>query len=286
MLGYFGGFWDDWNLLHKVTFDGEQRLIIIAPEVTDLDVRVDLYSDWKEWLSIRDYTKFPRALRTLGGDPTEPGQRAGDQYFLMNGWRIRTWEGDHQLNVAGSLFVDGIADTGFDQQNRSTGSISVPTIKPQNITISTVRSNLVTTVEIASTSGSGGLTDADRTTIENTEQIVADMQVIVDNLPDSGTLSTMSDNIDAILGSTRIFSSNITSGSLVQVETTLTEPDSFYDGMGVILTSGSTGITRKINSYSNLNGTIYFDDALPFVPASGSQLVLITSFNPQNGGRR
>jgi hypothetical protein len=284
MLAYFGGFWQDWNLLHKVTFDGEQRLIIIAPEVTDIDIREDIYSDWKEWLRVRDYAKYARALRTIGGDPTEPGQRAGDQYFLMNGWRIRTWEGDHQLNVAGSIFVDPDADVGFTQLNRSTTSINVPTLKPQNIVISTVRSNLVTTIEVqAQSTGSTGLTDQDRQTIQNTETLVTTVNSIVQNLPDSGTLSTMTSNIDAILGSARILTTTITSASIDEVKTTLSEPNGFYDGMGVILTSGSVGVTRMINTYSQTSGSIYFEQSLPFIPLVGSQMIMITQHKPIGG---
>ena len=284
MLGFFGGFWDDWNLLHSVTFDGPQRLIIIAEEVFDTDVRVDLYSDWKEWLRVRDYAKFPRAIRTIGGDPTETGQRAGDQYFLTNGWRIRTWEGDHQLDIAGSLFVDGTSELDFDQLGRSTGTINVPTLDPHNIILSTVRSNLVTTVETGAGSG-GGLTDDDRTTIENTETIVTSIQTIIDNLPDSGSLTTIQAGINIILSSSHIFSVGITGGDILSASTELTESDGFYDGMGVILTSGSTGTTRMINSYTQLSGTIFFETDLPFTPISGSQAVLITQHKAGDGGR-
>ena len=111
---------DHWVLGHSVTFDGVERVIIINRDVEDVDIREDVYSDWKEWMRLRDHAKFARAIRTIGGDPTDPGERAGDQYFLMNGWRIRTWEGDHQLTLGGSLFVDGTGELTFDQLNRST----------------------------------------------------------------------------------------------------------------------------------------------------------------------
>ena len=270
---------DHWILGHKVTFDGENRLILINRDVTDIDVKVELYSDWKEWLRVRDNAKYFEALRTIGGDPTEPGQRAGDQFFLINDWRIRTWEGDHQLNVAGSLFVDGINDV----LGRNTGSVNIPTIGSHNVTFSTVRSNLVTTVEVGD--GSGGLSDDDRTIIENTETIVTSMQTIVNNLPDSGTLSTLNSNVNNILSASRIFSTNITGGDILSASTTLLEPDGFYDGMGVILTSGSTGTTRMVNSYTQLSGTMYFEEALPFTPISGTQLLVVTQHAAANGGR-
>lgn len=81
-------FWEDWVLFHPVTFDGENKLIIVNDGVTNLSIQIDTYSSWKEWIAIRDYAKFLPALRTIGGDPTTLGQRAGDIYFTINGWRL------------------------------------------------------------------------------------------------------------------------------------------------------------------------------------------------------
>lgn len=44
MLTTFFGFWDYWELRHKVTFDGVNKLIEVNPGVTSLDVQRDLYS--------------------------------------------------------------------------------------------------------------------------------------------------------------------------------------------------------------------------------------------------
>ena len=73
----------------KVTFDGLNRLITVNGGVTDLDIRVDVYSDWKEWFQESSANaRYPEAIRSIGGDPTVSGQRAGDIYFLKNGWRL------------------------------------------------------------------------------------------------------------------------------------------------------------------------------------------------------
>jgi hypothetical protein len=100
--------WNDlWLLYHKCTFDGYNRLIIVAPGVTQIDVKKDVYSDWKEWGQLWDNAKYPAALRTVGGDPTIGEQSLGATFFLINGWRMKTWEGDHILNVVGNLYVEG-----------------------------------------------------------------------------------------------------------------------------------------------------------------------------------
>lgn len=99
------GFWDEWVNPQKVTFDGPNRLMLVNEGVTELDVEVDLYSDWKEWSTLYDHGKFLPAMRAVGGDPTTGGRALGATYFLMNGWRVRTWEGDHRLIVTGNLFT-------------------------------------------------------------------------------------------------------------------------------------------------------------------------------------
>ena len=80
--------WAYWELYHKVTFDGLTKQIIINAEVTSIDIKTDIYSSWKEWVAVRDNSKFLQAVRTIGGDSVGGGLYAGDIYFLMNGWQI------------------------------------------------------------------------------------------------------------------------------------------------------------------------------------------------------
>lgn len=103
MLGTYGGHWDYWSRYHKVTFDGVQRLIIVNPEVTSINVKVDIYSDWKEWVFLDDYSKFTQAIRCIGGDPIGSGVYAGDLYFLLNGWKIYV---DHAVDFDGVIYSD------------------------------------------------------------------------------------------------------------------------------------------------------------------------------------
>jgi hypothetical protein len=61
---------DLWSLYHKVTFDGLNRLIIINDDELEIGVKIDLYSDWKEWALQRDHLKWLPAMRAVGGDAT------------------------------------------------------------------------------------------------------------------------------------------------------------------------------------------------------------------------
>lgn len=94
--GYYGG--------HNVIFDGENKLIYVNPNVSSISVKEDVYSDWKEWIQVRDNSKFPPAIRTTGGDPIgTTGSYTGDTYFLINGWRFII---NHSLNIDGVIYSD------------------------------------------------------------------------------------------------------------------------------------------------------------------------------------
>jgi hypothetical protein len=139
-LIYNYGDWDFWELYNppnttygrqKVTFDGPNKLILVNAGETELDFRTDVYSNWKEWLTTRDNAKYDEAVTVIGGDPL-PGQRVlGTTFFLDNGWRMRTWEGNHELTVTGNVFT-----TEGDP-------IFVPTLEAWTITINLNTSTLV-----------------------------------------------------------------------------------------------------------------------------------------------
>jgi len=137
------GFWPYWELRHKVTFDGPNRLILVNYGETDLDVKIDIYSDWKEWKQLEDYAKYPQALSVIGGEPLGGGQFVGATYFLENGWRIRPWEGTHALTIDGNIYT------------REAGqSPSIPTLGAWSVNTTFVRSALVFQVDTGGSSGS------------------------------------------------------------------------------------------------------------------------------------
>jgi len=96
-------FWENWLLYHKCIFDGENKLIYVAPGESTINVKTDLYSDWKEWVQVDQNSKFEPALRTIGGDPLGETQYAGDMYFLINGWQVVI---DHYTEINGILYSD------------------------------------------------------------------------------------------------------------------------------------------------------------------------------------
>lgn len=122
----------------KVTFDGINRLIIINFGETSIDVAIDVYGDWKEWILQSDNSKYTVAISAIGGDPIGGGRYLGSTFFLENGWKLRPYEGNHVLSVVGNLYT------------RDGSSPFVPTIGSYNVLTSMQVSNLIDTV---STSG-------------------------------------------------------------------------------------------------------------------------------------
>jgi len=96
--------WDDMSDPLKVVFDGDNRLIYVAPQYSSISVKVDVYAAMKRWLQRRQNTQYYPPVRTIGGDSVgTSGQYAGDIYFLFNNWYMII---DHQVSVNGILYSD------------------------------------------------------------------------------------------------------------------------------------------------------------------------------------
>jgi hypothetical protein len=139
----FYNYWDYWNLYHKVTFDGPNKLILINEGVTELDVKEDIYSDWKEWLLGHDSivnAKYLEATESIGGQPLPGSRFVGSTFFLVNGWRLKPYAGSYTLVVNGNLYTD-VGDSPYVDANVIEGY-------PNNIRIESTVSTLVETVGV------------------------------------------------------------------------------------------------------------------------------------------
>lgn len=137
MNSIFYGFWNYWELRHKVTFDGPRKIILVNNGVTELNVKTDIYSDWKEWLLLEGNAIWSQALRSVGGDPTTEGQALGATFFLMNGWHMQTWNGNHRLIVTGNIYTEDAT------------AIFIPVTGPFTIEVSMTISNLIDITNIS-----------------------------------------------------------------------------------------------------------------------------------------
>jgi hypothetical protein len=120
---------DKWDI------DNLNKLFILKPGVTELNVEIDLYSDWKEEYKLGVNSSFPIAMRNIGGDPVTVTKDAGATFFMVNGWRIRPDEVNHTLNIDGNLFTDPPGD-----------SVVIDTVGAFNVRVEMFVSNLIDTV--------------------------------------------------------------------------------------------------------------------------------------------
>lgn len=98
-------YWELWKLNHKITVDPYNKRLIVGPDVATLNIKEDIYSDYKEWFKLNNNSGYAAiAIRTVGGDPTVSGEFAGDIYFLQNGWRLII--DPRVTRISGSLFSD------------------------------------------------------------------------------------------------------------------------------------------------------------------------------------
>lgn len=114
----FYGHWDYWNQYNnpdpnqnwKVVFDGVTKTIWILEGLTNIDVRIDLYSNWKEWVQLSGNSRFEQAFLIEGGIPISDTEFTGVTYFLVNNWTIRQQNATTPVIIDGNLY--GYVDEG------------------------------------------------------------------------------------------------------------------------------------------------------------------------------
>lgn len=222
----------------NVTFDGPNKIIIVNNGVTQISVKTDLYSDWKEWVLTDDNSKYLPAFRVIGGDNITETVSVDGTYFLINGWRIRPYEGNHVLTISGNLYVDG------------GGSPVISTLGTYNVLVNLITSNIVNLVTVSTGSA---VTSQDKLDI---------ISGVGNNLGSSFT--TLNDKLDSITTSlSQIQIDDITSAiyntlspdlniikGLVQHNFRFT--DQTYNSSGTL----ETGKIKIYNNTSDLNADL------------------------------
>ena len=151
-------FWEDYDPSNhvygnqKVTFDGLRKWIRVNEGVTSLDVGVDIYSNYKEWMGVRPYDDVPNMKWRLGltadGGAQFSERQEGDELvqefldvtvFLENGWRIKPWQSSvgYSLDIIGNIFT------------REAGQN--PVVPESNVTVTFTRSSISKSTVITNT---------------------------------------------------------------------------------------------------------------------------------------
>ena len=149
------GSWWNWETAaaggypnQKVTFDAFAKIIYVNEGVTVLDVKIDIYSAWKEWVLNSPEYPLPawqkEAISAIGGEPLNDTLNVGSTFFLENGWRIQPFPSkeSYVLTVNGNIYT------------REAGGN--PFLFAEGVSVNLTRSNLVDQLVATST-----ITEAD-----------------------------------------------------------------------------------------------------------------------------
>jgi len=150
------GTWWQWDLNQypnqKVAFDAFEKIIYVNEGVTELDVKIDIYSAWKEWWISSPEFPSPaastEAISAIGGEPLNDTLNVGSTFFLENGWRIQPFASKtpYILTVNGNIYT------------REAGGN--PFLFAEGVSVNLTRSNIVDQLVASST-----LTQADKDAI-------------------------------------------------------------------------------------------------------------------------
>jgi len=160
-LGYYGP--------QKVTFDAPNRLILVNPQEISINVKRDIYSNWKEWARTRDNSSWPIAISVIGGDPITSETFIGDTYFLENGWRLQPWvpgpngSSGYILDIVGNLYT------------REPGQNPVNPIPSVSVTLT--RSNITETAIVGGTTTTTRLEEIWKILGLSGDQVITDTSI-------------------------------------------------------------------------------------------------------------
>lgn len=173
------------------TFNGETLLITLDPVadgVLDVDIGIDLYTEWKTWAA-QGNLRYPAAFRTTGGDELTAIINAGSYFFLRNdsGWRIKSAENDATYYLVGNLAAQ---DTTLPVFVPTTGTFTAAILGLQPVTQGVTP---VMGSQLAYASFNGGVWVDSVSGLSGTESTASGEPIgnaanPVDNIPDAVTI--------------------------------------------------------------------------------------------------
>ena len=85
-----------------ITLDGSTKRILLDSASVSA---AQIWSAWVDWHEANQ--QWPLAFQLVGGNALGGGLFIPPYFFLLNGWRVRPMESNHNLTITGNLFVDG-----------------------------------------------------------------------------------------------------------------------------------------------------------------------------------
>lgn len=230
----------------KVVFDGPNRLIIVDENVTELDIREDVYEAWKEWVRNPDLTnaEYLAAIRGVGGDPISgtTDQFVGDLYFLINNWRL-VYD-PRRVSVTGVLFSDDFNTAFyFDEPFKYDTPEFLDPIFPAKV------SSIVNTYEIAGAADASAIAAQVWSTVSSQYNQAGTM----------GGLQNEIANISLAAGATPaeiVAEMDANSTALANIISTTTNTNTIVQNISSDVNSINSNIITIDNTVDNINTTV------------------------------
>jgi hypothetical protein len=173
----------------KVVFDGATRVIYVNEGVTEVNVKTDLYSGWKEWVRFSQQgpnaSAFLGAFSVVGGEDITNELSVGATFFLENGWRIQPFA---QAGLAYTLTINGNLFTREVGEN--------PFLLAAGVSVSLVRSNIVDLIRVESLSANITQEDIDAIKVAVADQVWDEL--VTDHTIEGTTGKKLKDNLTQI----------------------------------------------------------------------------------------
>lgn len=100
----------------KVTFDPLNKTIDVNNGIDELFFDVDVYAEWKLWAI--NNLNYENAIIKVGGNTIVNGQiYISYAFILVNGWKIRPYNGTHVLTIKSNVFTYDNSDVNIPVAN-------------------------------------------------------------------------------------------------------------------------------------------------------------------------
>lgn len=88
----------------KFNFDGPNKIVHILPDVTNINVKDELYSDYSNWYNEANNARFELGMEAVGNIPVSDVQSTTEFFFFINGWKLSHTSGT-KVVVSTNLFT-------------------------------------------------------------------------------------------------------------------------------------------------------------------------------------
>lgn len=87
-----------------ITFNASTKIIQLDSASVSA---ATIWSRWVDWFCTSDNSKYLPAMRVSGGELVNGSIYQPSYFYLLDGWRIRPMEANHDLEITGNINIDG-----------------------------------------------------------------------------------------------------------------------------------------------------------------------------------